>query len=160
MAFVLNLYLIIGLCQQHNPLPTSINLSYFGKTTVMRRPVILSPKRIDIDLSTDQMASLKRILGKKPVTSDIKESYLNTVFDRVVTDDRTFAEVYRFIVNYRYYTDEDNKTIGRDGIIIIKVGIKEFDITGKQLSAFTERLQEDLERNRCDKRVVEHFSRL
>jgi hypothetical protein len=137
--------------------------SHTGNINYMPITLYISTKKIDIKLSDNEFAQLRRILRKPDLlkTHENEWRYMDFFNNIVVTDKRTFSKIYQFVTDHdEYWTNNEHRNdIGAESVQI-NINDTKFLIYYPLRKEFLVSLKAYLTENECDKKVVEAISNL
>jgi hypothetical protein len=107
------------------------------------------------------MDKLQRMAKKTAITEELRENYLDVLYNRIPTDDKTFSEVLNFIVEHKsLYAVRPTLNTRSAAYIEIEFVGGVFFLPKKKLETFTMALNGYLNKKKCNKKIVEALSTL
>jgi len=147
--------------QNHNA-KNVIVFEHTGDERSITKTLLVSIKKIEIPLHTDDYATLKQTTGRSKFTDQEKEWYFNIKYDRLITTYKTFFAIEEFLNRNKEYSINNSTHIDKPGIQsyhILYNGI-EYRIYSKLKIKFFNDLKNYLIKERCDLKVAQAISHL
>ena len=143
-------------------MPTFIEFVYIGQMdNKPMRQLYISTHKLNLELTKDQNNRLVQRLRALNIsmTTDIKERYINEIYNLTITDERSYRLLNFFISRQKYlYTDFFSTNDSDDFAIVI--GNQNFRISKKTESEFFQELKKFLKSRKCDKNLIIQISQL
>jgi len=140
----------------------AIIFEHTGDANATLKTLIVSLKKIDIQLHNEDYSELKRITRKSKFTKQEINNYLNLKYNLTITNNTTFFSVVRFLTNNKQYYINNSTRIdvaGTPSYHIIYNGM-DFQIYSKLKMMFFNDLKNYLNKNGCDKKVIQSISKI
>jgi len=152
-------------CKKTNTGSTQfIEIVHTGITTGMIPIIYITTKKVKLKVDYQPLMMERRLFGDSAkLTEQQKEAYVNTVYDKIVTDSQTFATIQKFILTHnQFYANAEhlNNDPAEDSYDIILNSLSKFSIYYKLKQHFLMELLTYLQQKKCDKNVITHLSYL